>query len=293
MNQTNKDFCVEYVEPTHYKTLYSDEPYSIVTSSLVRDMDKPFEIFIIELEKEIMSWPKDTLLGIFPEYCWRKTSPVEIFNYIKILQTKIPKILTLVLGTLEFTLNGKYTNNAIIIYEDKIWYVPKTKVLHQDKLNGLVSGYNNGVISLPRFRLAVLVCADLWDTPLCYKLALIENADILAVPAWTSTFKGNRIQAKQDWHSLARTRSTEYSVIVAVADHIHNFPNHDVANATYIFTPANRGEIFSDENVNKSISIINPTALKLHVDRWKQKGLGQSLVKLMYPQRSSETEHHN
>ena len=44
-----------------------------------------------------------------------------------------------------------------------LWYVPKTKILDSEVRAGLSVGENPGVIVLPRFNLAVLVCADLWE----------------------------------------------------------------------------------------------------------------------------------
>jgi len=272
-----KNFEVQHVPTMSYDKIESDEPYSITTVSLVRDMTKSFEEFTKELETEIMSWAPDTLLGVFPEFCWRKSDPEEVFKYLEKLKSKIKSNLVLVLGTLEFTLNGKFTNNAIVLHDSKFWYIPKTKVLDTDALLGVVPGENPGVIKFPRFNLGVLVCADLWDAQLCYKLAYLQGADIIAVSSWTATRPTNRLNARRDWHALARTRSTEHSIIIAVADHMYNFPKTDVANATSIFTHDNRSKEFPcDEYIIRDIVSINLKAAKEARDRWISRGLGQT-----------------
>lgn len=272
---TNANYFVFQSGPEPYPKIASNEPYHLATVSLVRDMEKPFGEFTKQVEEEIASWPKTTLLGVFPEFCWRKSNPQEVFNYLSLLKTKIRPDLALVLGTLEFTLNGNYTNNAIVVYDGKLWYVPKTKVLKGDKELGIVRGNNPGVICLPRFNLGVLVCADLWDVQLCYKLVFLQKADILAVPAWTATRKSNHKYARLDWHSLARVRSTEYSVIVVVADHLKNFPNTDVANGTVGFTPADRSKDFPLPLVEREIIHIDPSEILNAVEKWAEKGLAQ------------------
>jgi len=249
--------------------------FSIVTSSLVRDMSLPFHHFISKLDNEILSISDHTLLLIFPEYCWRLSSTLEVFSYIDTLKSKINPNLCIVLGTLEFKLphNDILTSNAIILHNNILHYIPKTKVLRGEINNGVSPGINPGVISLPNFKLGILICADLWEPSLLYKLIIEQKADIIAVPAWTSTFKGNRASARLDWHSLSRTISTQYSVIVAVSDHLHNHINTDVANATVIFTPSNRSKPFPTNDVIRDIEYIDLDQLYQSRQRWKDKGL--------------------
>ena len=249
--------------------------FSIITSSLVRDMNLPFHDFTSKLDDEINSISSQTLLLIFPEYCWRLTPISDVFSYINTLKSKIHPNLCLVLGTLEFNLpnSNVLTSNAIILHNNTLSYVPKTKVLRGEINNGVSPGINPGIITLPNFRLAVLICADLWEPSLLYKLVIEQEADIIAVPAWTSTFKGNRSSARLDWHSLSRTISTQYSVIVAVSDHLHNHPNTDVANATIIFSPSNRSKSFPTHDVFRDIEHVNLETLYQSRKRWKEKGL--------------------
>lgn len=256
-----------------------DETFSVVCSSLVRNMNTSFEEFQEEIELEITKWPKDTLLGIFPEYCWRLTPSIDVFKYIDSLKKKIPTELTLVLGTLEYDNNGLYTSNAIVLSDSILYHVPKTKILKTEKMRGLHMGKNIGVINLPKFKLGVAVCADLWEPRVMKQLALDEKADIIAVPAWTGTKKGNRTYAKLDWHSLAKTQSNTYGVVIAVADHLSNFENEDVGNATVIFSPANRNKLFPfNDNIIRDIENINLDEVHQARERWKDKGLYPMLI---------------
>ncbi len=270
-------FQLRYEEEKPYQNIKSAAPFHVVSSSLVRGKES-FEKFSARIEEEILSWPKDTQLDVFPEYFARKTPPRQMLTFLEQLKLRLPAHfdhLVLVMGTVAFTFNGLYTNNAIIIDKRHTWFVPKTKVLEGDTRWGIVGGHNPGVIEFPKFKLGVLVCSDLWDIMLTYKLDHIGKADILAVPAWTATGTGNREFSKQDWHALARTRSTEYGVIVAVADHIDNFKYSDVANATIIFSPANRRKIFPTASIFQDSAAIQLLEVDQSVHRWRAKGLGQ------------------
>lgn len=271
----NSKFSLDYVNPLNINE--SQEimnEYHVGSSSLVRNMEKSFLEYQNEIEEEITKYPDDTLLIVFPEYCWRTTPPKEVFDYIDKLKNKIPSKLTLVLGTLEFTLNGKYTNNAIIISNKNMWFVPKTKILEGELKQTLIVGINPGVIQLQYFKLGVIVCADLWEAPLIYDLVLKQKADILAVPSWTATRQGNRIWAKLDFITLAKSRSLEFSVPIIVSDHFINRPTTDVGNALIIADPSNRQiPLPLDEYVERLIHKINSTDIIYARNRWKQKGL--------------------
>ena len=213
-------------------------------------------------------------INIFLEYCWRLTPKDEVFSYIELIKSKIPSDLCLVLGTLEFIYDDTYTNNAIVLCNSEITIVPKTKILNKEVDDGLLPGINPGVIVLPNFRLGVLVCSDLWEPSLLNKLVLHDNVDIVAVPAWTATIKGNRSNARLDWFSLARTVSTQYSVVVVVADHVYNFTNTDVANATIVFSPDNRRKHFpTSDFIHHDSELIDFLSINLARQRWKNKGL--------------------
>lgn len=273
-----RNYSIDTVLPEPCQKLESSEPYSIVSMSLVRDMEKSFVAFAKQVESEIDALPDDTLLFVMPEFGWRKTAPSIVFAFLEGMKAKLaakrPDIV-IIWGTLEFTLNGKFTNNAIVTYKNKLWFIPKTKVLAADRAQGLVPGVNPGAIQFPRFKLGVLVCADLWDNFLCLKLAEVQKADILAVPAWTATMKGFSESAKLEWHALAKTRSTSSHVITIVADHMRHFPKSDVANATIGFTPDNRRRNFPINLIEKEIVQMKPISIEDAKKRWDEKGLGQ------------------
>lgn len=253
--------------------------FQVISVSLARNMNHDFRTFIQELEGEILSWPLDVLLGVFPEYCWRKTHPSEVFDYIDILKTKIRSNLVLVLGTLEFVHNGSYTANGIVLHNSILHFIPKTKVLNDEVRKGLSPGINPGVIEFPCFRLGVLDCADLWEPSLLYELVIKQGANIIAVPAWTNTLPGYRDSARQLWHSLARTESIRYGVVIIVADHLKNYPDYDVGNATVIFTPDNRNKKFpTEEFVERDLELIDLEKVQAASQRWKDKGLAPTII---------------
>jgi predicted amidohydrolase len=140
-----------------------------------------------------------------------------------------------VLGSIEFTLNGHYTNNSIVVSNQKIAYVPKTQILRGEANQGLESGLNQGPIPLSDYHLAVLICADLWNLDLIQRVA--NQTQVIACPAWTATTVGQRAYAKFLWESLVWTRSHECGIPIIVSDHFFNTETRDVANATFINDP--------------------------------------------------------
>lgn len=258
-----------------------DEPYYVVACSLVRDMSRSFEEFQEEVTDYLASLPEDTALAVFPEYCWRTTPAEQVLDFVRgRVKESVSPDLVLVLGTVDTVLpgsppNARPTNTALVLGEGRLQFVPKTKVLAADRLNGVVAGTNPGVLAFRRFRLAVLVCADLWDVQLCYDLAHVQNADVFAVPAWTATRRGNRGRAREYWHALANVRCKEYGIVVAVADHARNFQHSDVANATWVFHPSEGCERPDTDPVEECRVRIKPAKLRESVTRWNSKGLGQ------------------
>jgi len=238
-------------------------------------MNLAFEEFTKEIDLQIMDLERNNVrIIVLPEYCWRLTPMEEVMIYINTLKTRVSPNLILVLGTLEFVHENRYTNNCMILHNNQLSFVPKTKVLAGEVLNNVVSGNNPGVFEFEDFKMGVLICADLWEPMLLKKLVIEQKADIIVVPAWTGTIQGNREIARLEWHSLAKTTSTQYSVVVAVADHALNMEKTDVGNATVIFSPSNRGKKFpTDIIVTRDIETINFDSLKQSRNRWKDKGL--------------------
>ena len=273
----NKNFKLNAIDPSITMTSEkTNSDFAIVCTALVKEVGKPFSEFATQVLAHMNTLPNECLLWILPEYAMRDADPQEMMDFIHTqLMPVMPKELTIILGTIEFTLNGRYTNNAIIIHDQNIWYRPKTKTLESETHNGLESGNNAGVIKLPFFNLGVLVCADLWDNKMVKKM-VTQGADILAVPSWTATVDAQT--ALEDFSSLARTESTGKSVIVAVCDHFQAPPKSkfQVAGATQIRSPDGRGYISSRQPVFQSVAFLNLDMVNKARTQWRKKGLAQS-----------------
>lgn len=251
--------------------------FGVMACSLVRDLAHPLEHFERELMAEIRSWSPETLLGVFPEYCWRTTTPAEVFECIDRLMEFVPSQLTLVLGTLEFTLNGCFTNNAIVLHDHHLWYVPKLHALDSEISRGLQRGShtNPRVIRLPRFTLGVVVCADLWNMDLTDRLVKSEKIDVLAVPAWFAVPIGQSDAARQKVHHLAYTQCNRLFVTVVVADHLHHFPTSEVANATGVFSRESEYHEGPDPQTKtiRYFNLCQPEKAALSRQSWIKRGM--------------------
>lgn len=190
-------------------------------------------------------WPDNITLGVFPEYCWGFSESMAVLKHVEEFINELPDNLTLVLGTTNFdTGDGYNTNNAIIINDKrKFVFIPKSHTLAGErKLRHVENGVNPGVISSSGIRIGVLVCADLWDAELVKRLVIDENADLLAVPAFTTVPKGYAAYSKQQWLSLSITRSREFVVPLIIADHAIDREEYDVGKATNIADPSKKHE---------------------------------------------------
>lgn len=260
--------------------------FRVVVSSTVR-YAQPENTFVNDPEswsefcdricEEVRNLPSDTRFCVFPEYCLRKTPFEEaqlLFNH---LAHKIPSELVLVLGTVDVENCGSLHNSAVVIRDRFIQYVPKTNIIPQDAANGVSPGKHPGVFQLvvDDIKFAVLVCADLWNIPLCYSLAVDQGADVFLVPCWTSCQKGNRSRVRDEFRSLARTRSLEYGIVVAIADHPFNYPKTDVSNSTCVFSPTDRDQILPHDIVHQDELVVDLADLRHRRVDWIARGLGQ------------------
>lgn len=272
--------------------------FTFCSSSLVRDMSLSFSHYVEQLEITINAYDKDVTLIVFPEYCWRLTPVDEVLSYVNVLKNKVRPNLTIVLGTIEFVLNDKYTNNSIVIHNKNITYVPKTKILKSERERGLVPGVNPGIINIGDdisndssvkeiYKLGVLVCADLWEPQLLLYLAK-QHVDVIAVPAWTSVFKGKENGARAIWYALAKATAAQYGIVVVVADHAiplsdSNNSKYSIGNVSVIFSPDNRDKLgpnlieHTNENSKNNnileVEIINLNNVRNERERWREKGL--------------------
>lgn len=89
-------------------------------------------------------------------------------------------------------------------------------------------GTQPGVFNVAGVRIAVLICADLWDPVLLREV--MNRADLLCVPAKTSVPTAGHVEyARKLWWNLALTRAMESGLPVVVSDWAE--ARHDVSNA--------------------------------------------------------------
>ncbi len=274
--------------------------------SLVRNMEQDLSSFLTILRNEIITIleynHKDYCLIVFPEYMFR-TTPLElVLEYINgTLKNDLSEFshFLIVLGTVDVPVDGnpeKYYNSALVVYKiDKddftIKYVPKTQVLESDIQNNVIAGTNPGAVILPlsqtpddsmerpkSLNVGVLVCADLYNYGLCYDLVMRQNVDVLLVTAWTATSKGGAQRAKLIWNALCKTRTIEFAVTVAVADHLLNHANKDVGNVTNIYEGNCGYKVPIEENVYSKTNTINISVIHDYRKYWFGKGFRPNLL---------------
>ncbi len=205
-------------------------------------MNETSESFVTRILVEIEKWKGLVQLAVFPEYCWGLTPADLVLEQVEIISKNIPNDLILVIGSSGFELNRKITNNAIIVKKNKeVQFVPKTHtLLGEQKRSNVVSGVNPGVIKISGLNIGVLICADLWDADLVKKLVKNQNADILAIPAFTTVPRGYSLYSRRQWLSLSLTRSREFTIPIIIADHGENGIDYDVGKATNIADPSKK-----------------------------------------------------
>jgi len=91
------------------------------------------------------------------------------------------------------------------------------RVLFGPEQGGRRAGETAGIFELAGVRVAVLICADLWDPSLAREL--IDRVDLLCVPAKTTVASESHISyARELWWNLALTRAMETGLPVVVGD---------------------------------------------------------------------------
>jgi len=198
--------------------------------------------FLGRVGEEIDNWPNETSIGVLPEYCWGRNDSKSIIKELADFKKQLPQKLCLIFGTTKIESNSVLTNSAIVISKsEKIVFIPKTHtLLGERKRNQVTNGINPGVIHINDLNLGVLVCADLWDGDLTKSLAHTQQADIIAVPAFTTVPKGLADYAKQQWYSLSISRSREFVVPLIIADHAEDGIDYDVGRVTNIADPSKK-----------------------------------------------------
>lgn len=226
----------------------------VVACSLIRKENQLISEFVDEIIEEINTWSTSTNFGVFPEYCWRGITRIEVETAAKRIIRKIkPEIhpITLVLGSAafeRFDSDDYRTNNAIIINSEyEIDYVPKTAIMEgEKKRNQIMAGFNTGILYCYGIKVAIVICADLWNAELLRELLLKQDADLLLIPALTVVPKNMQMYAKTQWYSLAIVRSREFVTPIVIADHIRNSEKFDVGDASCIADPSLKNESLKD-----------------------------------------------
>lgn len=214
---------------------------TIASSSMVKLDGTSCQEFVTSLVKEIESWPDGVDIAVFPEYCWGHCSEDFVIAEIRTLQKQNFFRFPIVFGTIAKKRDdGTYTNSAIIVLDnEEVNYIDKISVLTPEQNSRSVrTGFNSGVIKTRKFRYSIVVCADLWNFELVKSLTIDQNADILLVPSFTAVPKGYGDYAREQWYSLAITRSRELVIPIAIADHEATNSDYDVGKVSLIVDPS-------------------------------------------------------
>ena len=214
---------------------------TIVSSSMVKPKRISCQEFITSLVREIESWPDRIDIAVFPEYCWGNCSEDFIIDEIRTLQKQNFFKFPIVFGTIaRKRAHDTYTNSAIVVLNNKeVEYIDKISVLTPEQNSRNVrTGSNSGVIKTRKFSFSIVVCADLWNFELVKSLTIDQNADILLVPSFTAVPKGYGDYAREQWYSLAITRSRELIIPIAIADHKVTKSDYDVGDVSLIVDPS-------------------------------------------------------
>lgn len=215
--------------------------FKIVCISLTNFPDEALDQFLIRINNVLSKISSDTDVIVFPEYCWGENNFEDVRKCIDKIRTNYN--FNIVFGSHPFELEkNKTTNNAIIsIIEDELKFSPKTIPMEGEKeRNNIIAGENLGIIEINNIKVGIVICADLWNWRLIRDIVTNQKADILLVPAFTVVPKGHREYAKYQWLSLAITRSREFVVPIAIADHSDNGEIYDVGNVTCVIDPSRK-----------------------------------------------------
>ncbi len=161
------------------------ETIKLASSSLTYYNRETGNQFISRIKKEIYSWDKDTFFGLFPEYCWGSLDKKYLYLLIDELIGECKINFGIVLGTLALDIGKGLQNYATILIGNKIIYRAKENILFNEKQKNVLAGKNEGIFHFRNKKIAVIVCADMWNYELLQRLVIKEKAEMLLVPAFT------------------------------------------------------------------------------------------------------------
>ena len=129
---------------------------------------------------------------------------------------KIP----IVAGTIPFqTEKNKWRNRSYMFSSNGeiLGSYDKWHPFRAEKRLGLEAGTQTPTFNIRNFRLAILICSDLWFHDLVSQIA--AEVDFLAVPTMTTVLDSEKIQYGQwAWQSLIAVRAKEYTLPIVSAD---------------------------------------------------------------------------
>ncbi len=243
--------------------------FTIASSSLVKLKGIPCKEFIGLLVKEIGSWPNGVDIAVFPEYCWGNCDEDFVISEIKSLQKHKFFKFPVIFGTIaRENVDGTITNSAIIVLNnDNIKYIDKISVLKPEQNSrGVRTGTNTGIIKTKKINFSVVICADLWNFEMVKSITIDQNADLLIVPSFTAVQKGYGEYAREQWYSLAITRSRELVIPIVIADHKENTSEYDVGDVSLIVDPSIKTDTIQNNKDFLHLSSANTLIRTINLD---------------------------
>ncbi|MFX0078956.1 MAG: carbon-nitrogen hydrolase family protein [Candidatus Hermodarchaeota archaeon] len=129
---------------------------------------------------------------------------------------KIP----IVAGTIPYqTEKHKWRNRSYLFSSNGeiLGSYDKQHPFRAEKRLGLEAGIQTSTFKIRNFRVAILICSDLWFHDLVSQIA--SEVDFLAVPAMTTVLDSEQIHYGQwTWQSLIAVRAKEYTIPIVSAD---------------------------------------------------------------------------
>ncbi len=129
---------------------------------------------------------------------------------------KIP----IVAGTMPYqTEKHKWRNRSYLFSSNGeiLGSYDKQHPFRAEKRLGLETGTQTPTFKIQNFRVAILICSDLWFHNLVSQIA--SKVDLLAVPTMTTVLDSEQIQYGQwAWQSLIAVRAKEYTIPIVSAD---------------------------------------------------------------------------
>jgi len=121
-------------------------------------------------------------------------------------------------GSIDYDDDGTRRNSCYVFDADgnEVGVYHK-RMLFGSEQGARAPGESPGIFELAGVRVAVLICADLWNPD--YARELVGKADLLCVPAKTSVpIESHADYARQLWWNLALTRAMANALPIVVSD---------------------------------------------------------------------------